>query len=428
MTLNLEPAYLLDAMGRVLADGGKHRLFRVGDNIVVTGDTDGKAYVAAYDDDGVVFEAQQFVDAGDVGLGEVLIYHVRGNFDGTMTLYYQVYDTAPLPARYTNWMQELDVETGLATGPAVSVTDGFFSITDLGMLTASWNLPDGNIAATREGNFQVVTPDGTVIGQSQGVTEPGVFAIPRMFDLAVVGGRLALAYVSSNAGAAKETFVRFFSMEGLAIGEPITVSEGETTVFGVMAGVQIETLSDGRFVVVWTDGSGQPSDTDAGAIYFKIFNADGSLSVGTTLVNAITSGSQTNPNLVATEAGFIVGYTDFEITVPFRNTTVLHEYDLAGQLVDTIGSDAYQLGAVMERADTNTAFIIGGSEVVEMSLPGPDTPLDMSAGTPPILGSDAGEAVEGTDASERILAGGGDDVIRPGGGSDTIDGGAGIDT
>ncbi|MEY8837730.1 hypothetical protein AB9K41_01690 [Cribrihabitans sp. XS_ASV171] len=429
MTLNLDPAYPTDSenMGRVYADGGEHRLFRVGDNIVFSGDADGKGYIAAVDDEGVVFEPQQFVDAGDVGLGEILLYHVLGNGDGTMTLYYQVYDTSPLPARYSNWTLEVDAETGVATGPAREMETGFFSVPDLGLLQAGWSLPDGNIAAMRQGTFHVVDPEGTVIGSSTGVTEPGVFAIPRMFDLAVLGDTLALAYVSSRAGAAKEAFVRFFSMTGETIGEPITVSDSETTVFGVMSGVQIETLADGRFVVVWTDGSGQPADTEQGAIYFKIFNADGSLAVDSTLVNTITSGSQTNPNLVATATGFIVGYTDFEITVPFRNTTVLHEYDLSGQLVDSIDSDAYQLGGVMERADTNTAFIIGSSEVVELTLPGEDTPLDNSGGQPAVRGSEAGETVEGTEASERILALGGDDVIRPGGGSDTIDGGAGID-
>ena len=54
----------------------------------------------------------------------------------------------------------------------------------------------------------------------------------------------------------------------------------------------ITALSDGRFVVSWTDSSRTGSDTEYGAIRAQMFHADGQPDGAEFLVNSTTSGVQ----------------------------------------------------------------------------------------------------------------------------------------
>ncbi|MCW1918915.1 hypothetical protein NX862_09115 [Rhodobacter sp. KR11] len=74
----------------------------------------------------------------------------------------------------------------------------------------------------------------------------------------------------------------------------------------------IATLSDGRYVVVWQEILGRPaagvSDTD-GAIFGRIYNADGTAATEAFQLNLFFPGLQANPRVVATPGGgFVVSY------------------------------------------------------------------------------------------------------------------------
>jgi Ca2+-binding RTX toxin-like protein len=70
-------------------------------------------------------------------------------------------------------------------------------------------------------------------------------------------------------------------------------------------------LSDGRFVVVWSDNSQSGGDTSAFGVRAQIFNANGTRSGTEFLVNTITAGDQAEPAITALANGrFLVTWTD----------------------------------------------------------------------------------------------------------------------
>ncbi|MEQ9694420.1 hypothetical protein [Shimia sp. SDUM112013] len=427
MAFSLEPSFATDDSNRVFANGAHFRTYRVDDNVVIVGANSGQLFVRAFDDDGPVFDTYQYADFGDVGLGEVIVYHIHDNRDGTMNLYFQVRDAAPLPAIMTNWMITLDAETGQETGPATELTTGVFGDNTVSMLDNAWSLPNGNIAVAHQGHFMVADPMGNLIGQSQGTLTAAAHGVGWLNDLAVVGDRLAVVYASHRAGSVDEAFLRFFNMDGTSVGDAITISEGTSNHFGVRAGVQIETLTNGNFVVTWTDAETQPEDTDDGSVWFRIYSPTGTEIVGPTLINAITTGSQTVPVLTATETGFLVNFHDFEITSPFRNYGVIHEYDLNGNFIGSETGSGTPHGSLI-RTDNNTAFIVT-NEVYEINLDGADTSLDPVRPDPArnLTGDEGANTLEGGNNNDRLSGLGGNDTLIGNDGSDTLIGGDGDD-
>jgi len=77
----------------------------------------------------------------------------------------------------------------------------------------------------------------------------------------------------------------------------------------------ITALSDGRFVVVWTDFSESQIVSRGSASLGQFFNADGSLSGSRFEINQITSGSQNQPSVAAIAGGgFVAVWTDLSQT------------------------------------------------------------------------------------------------------------------
>lgn len=74
-------------------------------------------------------------------------------------------------------------------------------------------------------------------------------------------------------------------------------------------------FADGSFVSVWQDGSGTGTDTSGTAIRGQIFNADGSKRGGEFIVNTITEQDQTDPVItVLSDGRFVVAWTDKSTT------------------------------------------------------------------------------------------------------------------
>ncbi|MEZ5910344.1 MAG: hypothetical protein R3D31_16210 [Hyphomicrobiaceae bacterium] len=74
----------------------------------------------------------------------------------------------------------------------------------------------------------------------------------------------------------------------------------------------VTALADGRFVVVWADASQTGGDTDVGAIRGQLFNADGSKSGDEFLVNTTTTSEQALPAVTAlTDGRFVVAWSDW---------------------------------------------------------------------------------------------------------------------
>ncbi len=425
MTISFDGAPVSIGLSGVSTTTGSGGTYRVDDAAVyVSGNM-----VAAINDDGVVFSATEYADASGLGLGDLRPYHVHDNGDGTFNIYYQVRDADPLPTTITNYIVTIDLATGAATGAPTEVTSGAFSVTDNSMIYTAHSLPDGNIFVVPfsfEGDEVLITDaDGTVLHTGDTVGGRGFSAVQQHgSDVTVSNGHIFYAYVDSQAGEAGSTYLQIFDLQGNQVVAPFEVSDAEGTGFGVPPSVQVETLSDGRVVVVWTDAGTQPEDDDGTSVWFKIYNSDGTLSVDSTLVNTITGGNQDTPLLIATQSGFIIGYTVFSFSPSFVNEGRLREYDNDGNLIDEMDA-AFGAGASQAiRIDNNSAILLSGN-AYELILPGAEGSLD----DPPVSSTPTpgNDSLVGTSADELVDALAGDDTIVNNGGSDTFIGGPGTD-
>ncbi|KNG92919.1 calcium-binding protein [Pseudaestuariivita atlantica] len=395
--------------------------------------------VAAINDDGVVFRATEFADATGLGLGNLLPYHVHDNGDGTFNIYYQVRDADPLPTVITNWVVTFDLATGAETAPATQLTSGAFGVTDNSMIYNAHSLPNGNIFVvpfTFEGdNALIVDPMGTVLHTGDTIGGRGFTAANSYgSDVTVSGDLIFYAWVDSTSGEAGSTHLQVFDMEGNEVVAPQMVSDAVGSGFGLPPSVQVATLSDGRVVVVWTDAGTQAEDTSGTSTWFKIYNTDGTLSVDSTLVNTITSGNQDTPMVIATESGFLIGYTVFSFSPTFVNEGRLREYDNSGTLIDSQDGTHLAGSSAMVRIDNNSAIILSGN-AMELILPGSEGSLDPSGsnetgdgGNNTLTGTPLGDRLDGAGGNDSIDGLGDNDTLIGGDGNDTIDGGAGNDS
>src|SRR5262249_18623029 len=96
----------------------------------------------------------------------------------------------------------------------------------------------------------------------------------------------------------------------------------------------VATFADGRFVVVWQDGSDSAGDTSVEAIRGQRFKADGSKSGNEFLVNTTTNGGQFTPTVTTLADGhFVVGWIDAGL-----NTPDLDGYAVRAQVFNHDGS------------------------------------------------------------------------------------------
>jgi Ca2+-binding RTX toxin-like protein len=425
------PSYSVGIGGTDTTIGGGG-IYRVGDmGVVVSG-----PQVAAFNDDGQVFAATEFADGTGLGFGRLDAYFVHDNGNGTMNIYYQVRDADPLPTNVTNWVVTLD-STGTETAPATQLTSGAFGVTNRSMLEYAVDLPDGNIFVIPFSSLTGLIVDAmgntvTTFDQLGGIGQTAVQG--HGIDLAVAGDKYFYTWVDSSSGEAGGTFAQIFNADGTEAVSTFMVSDAVGQGFGKSPSVQAETLSDGRVVVVWVDAATQPEDTSETSVWFKIFNSDGSVAVGSTLVNTVTNDRQDTPVLIATENGFIIGYSVLTFTPPALQEGRLKEYANDGTLIDTF-EGAYNWGVgVAIKTDNNTAFILDG-EVNEFILPGDDTPLGGggndtpggSTGNDTLIGTDSDDLIEALGGNDSILGNAGNDTILGGADNDFIGGGAGND-
>ena len=181
---------------------------------------------------------------------------------------------------------------------------------------------------------------------------------------------------------------QIFTADGAKSGPEFLIN---TTTTSFQFHSSITALSDGRFVVTWTDASATGGDTSGDAVRGQIFAADGSKSGPEFLVNTTTISSQYESSVTALADGrFVVTWTHLS---GFEGDTSLEA--VRGQIFD----------ALSYTGDASSETITGGS-----------------------LG-------------DTITGGGGLDIMRGEGGNDTfviaafsdvvgdvIDGGAGTDT
>ena len=177
---------------------------------------------------------------------------------------------------------------------------------------------------------QVFTADGTAVGGeilvntaiAGGQSAPQITALPN-------GGFVVAWYDESqgSGGATGDTDngaikAQVFNADGTTVGNEILVN---TATANAQDNPKITALSDGGFVVTWTDYSGgadgATGDTDGSAIKAQVFAADGTAVGGEILVNTVTLNDQDGQQVTAlSNGGFVVTWEDYSLTPSGGNT------------------------------------------------------------------------------------------------------------
>lgn len=105
---------------------------------------------------------------------------------------------------------------------------------------------------------------------------------------------------------------QIFEADGSKFGNEFQVN---TTAQGIQFEPNVKALSNGRFVIAWTDDSRSEGDSSFYAVRAQIFNSDGSRFGSEFLVNSQTLDDQLNADIAELDAGgFIVTWVDWSGT------------------------------------------------------------------------------------------------------------------
>ena len=302
-------------------------------------------------------------------------------------------------------------------------------------------------------NIKIVVDNGSPIETDFAITTPFVD------DLKVVeldNGNLLTVWKSELAEGFEQTTIkaRIVGSDGSLITDTNVIGRDVFDVnFNSMDGgdysPDVAVLSNGNFVVVWTD---LHEDGDGGAIFGQIFDQDGN-SVGEDfLINATTQGNQYMPSVAANDNGtFVVSWTD-EQTDSNTHRVMAQQFANDGSLasgvtiagdgtVDVfVGGDGKQVFV----ADIGNDSIDGGlgrdgvtyasfTEGVNVDL-GAGQATTSSSGTDElisiegIIGTSYNDTLIGDIESNKLNGMAGDDLIKGGLGDDYLIGGVGTDT
>ncbi|MFY7835708.1 MAG: cadherin domain-containing protein [Novosphingobium sp.] len=144
---------------------------------------------------------------------------------------------------------------------------------------------------------QIFHADGNVsgselilLGPSNAVLKPTITALAN-------GG-----FVLTNSSSAT---VNIFDSAGIQIGSTLSLG----TYFA--SNLQAVTLADGGFAVVWSDSRTTGADTSGSGIRISTFDQAGNAILSEVLVNTATAGSQALPSITGlSDGGFVVAWTD----------------------------------------------------------------------------------------------------------------------
>ena len=154
---------------------------------------------------------------------------------------------------------------------------------------------------------------------------------------------------SSQDGSADGIHAQRYSANGVAVGPEFRVN---TTTAGSQYDPAVVGLSDGSFVVAWTDNNG--TDGSSYGVYAQRFSASGVALGAQFLVNAFTTYDQGQPKMAAYNGGFVaVSYTHLDV---YKRQDYAHVASLSdGGFVitwqDYAGYDGSSYGVFAQRYD-----------------------------------------------------------------------------
>ena len=325
------------------------------------------------------------------------------------------------------WVVNTKTAGGQIQSAITALTDGRFVVSWTDYSVTKAGTPRYDVRA------QIFNSDGSIAGAEFLVHAPSTRYQLDPAISALADGRFVVSWTDYRQTGADTSFnairAQVFNADGSLYGTEFVVNT--TTLFPQWEPA-ITTLTDGKFVVSWTDQSNTGADTSEVAIRAQVFNADGSRSGAEFLVNSITKGQQYESSVTALADGrFVVSWTDDSLTAPDRFNTAIH-----AQVFNTDGSRSgaeflvntktayYQVDSVIT-ALADGRFVITWSDG---SIP-PSSTLPVYAVRAQIFDPrEAAVSLTGTTGDDDFVGTGFDDQISGGSGRDTLAGAAGNDT
>jgi Ca2+-binding RTX toxin-like protein len=183
---------------------------------------------------------------------------------------------------------------------------------------------------------QVFNADGSKAGAELRVNTTTAMNQTLPVVTALNNGGFAVSWTDASAsgddtsGAAVRTQV--FRPNGGVVGIESVVN---TTTASSQDTPAIATLSDGRYVVAWTDSSQTGGDTDNTAVRARLFSANGQPASSEFLVNTTTAGVQYEAAVTGlSSGGFVVSWTDQSQTGGDQSL-----YAIRAQIYDNLGNE-----------------------------------------------------------------------------------------
>jgi hypothetical protein len=220
-------------------------------------------------------------------------------------------------------------------------------------------------------------------------------------------------------------------------------SGGEILVNTTTAGEQYDPtatmLSDGRFVVTWTDSSGSGGDTSGDALRGQVFNANGTKSGVEFLINTTTAGNQQGQAIAPLGDGrFVVAWADFSKTGGDKDKGAIRaqvfnpDGSKSGKefLVNTTTKDTQTSPTITTLLDGR--FVVAWSDFSHNGRDKSEAAVraqifDPRDGPVNVTGTAIGDDLVGTRFKDVFNGGAGDDRLDGGRGADTLTGGLGAD-
>ena len=153
-----------------------------------------------------------------------------------------------------------------------------------------------------------------------------------------------------------------YAAGGATVGGELTVNTQAT---GTQDHARVAGLSNGRFVIVWDDDSGTLGDGSGIGLKAQMYDAGGTTIGGEFLVNTTLAGDQTSPDIAALPGGgFVVSWTDSEAGGSIRAKL----FDGAGARVGDEFMVNIPTGAQFGQSGSSVSALANGGFVIAWSV------------------------------------------------------------
>ena len=332
--------------------------------------------------------------------------------------------------------------------------------------TTTYNQNDSDVAALADGRFVVTWRDTSATGgdtslnavrgqvfEANGTKSGSEFLVntttaSNQYESAVTAlpdGHFVVTWTDASAtgGDTSGYAVRgqVFTAAGAKSGGEFLVN---TTTAGNQDGSAVTALTNGSFVVTWTDSSATGGDTDGYAVRGQVFTAAGAKSGAEFLVNSTTTDDQYGSAVTALPDGrFVVTWSDGSQTGADTSGAAVRGQVFAANgmksgaefLVNTTTTSFQSASAVTALADGR--FVVtwedqsatGGdtsSAAVRAQIFDPKT-FDGTSGADSVTGGSFVDNLFGYGGNDTLNGAGGNDYLNGGADDDVLDGGSGAD-